>query len=185
MSDELTEGGEDEVVLPIERHIDLHAFRPRDVASVVEAYLEAALAAGYDEVRLIHGRGIGTQREIVRSVLKRHPHVCLHLIDMLCDRLRWTSYVIESTVFLDIPRRLSKRILMLVNQYGREGPRGIELDSLLQIPHHPGRSGSVALVHHEEIGDLKKPRLHGLHGVTGLGGEDDHRGVSDLTHCQL
>lgn len=66
---------EDPVRLPLEDHLDLHAFRPEDVRSVVLSYLEAALEAGWSEVRLIHGRGIGVQREIVRSVLSRHPHV--------------------------------------------------------------------------------------------------------------
>jgi dsDNA-specific endonuclease/ATPase MutS2 len=63
------------VRLPVEDHIDLHPFRPRDVGSVVESYLEQAVEAGYREVRLIHGRGIGVQREIVRSLLSRHPDV--------------------------------------------------------------------------------------------------------------
>ena len=61
--------------VPIEDALDLHSFRPRDVKSVVESYLEAAIEAGFQEVRLIHGRGIGVQRETVRAVLERHPHV--------------------------------------------------------------------------------------------------------------
>ena len=65
----------EEVVLPLEDSIDLHPFRPRDVRSVVESYLEQAQAAGLREVRLIHGRGIGVQREIVRSLLSEHPAV--------------------------------------------------------------------------------------------------------------
>ncbi len=65
----------EEVVVPIEDALDLHAFRPRDVRSVVEAYLEAAVAAGLEEVRLIHGRGVGVQREIVRSLLRDHSAV--------------------------------------------------------------------------------------------------------------
>lgn len=64
-----------EVVVPIEDALDLHPFRPRDVRSVVESYLEAAVEAGFREVRLIHGRGIGVQREIVRSLLSSHPQV--------------------------------------------------------------------------------------------------------------
>ena len=68
--------GEDEPVrIPIEDALDLHTFAPRDVAAVVRDYLEAARAAGFAEVRLIHGRGIGVQREIVRSVLATHPLV--------------------------------------------------------------------------------------------------------------
>ena len=62
-------------VLPIEDHLDLHPFQPRDVPDVVREYLDAALARGFREVRLIHGRGIGVQRERVRSVLGRHPAV--------------------------------------------------------------------------------------------------------------
>jgi dsDNA-specific endonuclease/ATPase MutS2 len=59
----------------IEREIDLHAFAPADIPSVVEAYVEAAAAAGFGEVRLIHGRGRGIQRGIVQATLDRHPRV--------------------------------------------------------------------------------------------------------------
>lgn len=61
--------------IPIEPVLDLHAFAPRDVASVVEEYVRAAHEAGLREVRLIHGRGIGVQRGIVQSALERHPLV--------------------------------------------------------------------------------------------------------------
>jgi DNA-nicking Smr family endonuclease len=66
---------DDEVRLPIEDSIDLHAFAPRDVRDVVHSYLEAAHEAGFAEVRIIHGRGIGVQREAIRSLLARHPLV--------------------------------------------------------------------------------------------------------------
>jgi DNA-nicking Smr family endonuclease len=62
-------------VVPIEDVIDLHPFAPRDIPAVVEAYLEAAAARGFDEVRIIHGRGKGVQRRIVQSLLARHPLV--------------------------------------------------------------------------------------------------------------
>ena len=61
--------------VPIEDHIDLHTFAPRDVASVVEEYISAAHDAGLREVRLIHGRGKGVQRGIVQQALERHPLV--------------------------------------------------------------------------------------------------------------
>jgi len=61
--------------VPIEASIDLHAFAPRDIASVVEEYVHAAHEAGLREVRLIHGRGKGVQRAIVQRVLDRHPLV--------------------------------------------------------------------------------------------------------------
>ena len=65
----------DPVVVPIEDAIDLHAFRPRDIASVVESYLDAAHAAGMEEVRIIHGRGKGVQQERIRRILEAHPLV--------------------------------------------------------------------------------------------------------------
>ena len=61
--------------VPIEGTLDLHAFAPRDVASVVEEYVKAAHDAGLREIRLIHGRGKGVQRGIVQQVLERHPLV--------------------------------------------------------------------------------------------------------------
>ena len=69
--------GEGDLVkeVPIEDTLDLHPFRPRDVASVVEEYLHQAALRGFRELRIIHGRGIGVQREIVRSVLGRDPRV--------------------------------------------------------------------------------------------------------------
>ncbi|HEY6724839.1 MAG TPA: Smr/MutS family protein [Polyangiaceae bacterium] len=62
-------------VVPIEDSIDLHGFLPRDVPSVVEAYLEAARDQGLAEVRIIHGKGTGFQRHRVRQVLESHPAV--------------------------------------------------------------------------------------------------------------
>ena len=63
------------VAVPITDVFDLHAFAPRDAKSAVEAYLEAACEAGWKHVRIIHGRGIGVQREMVRSVLARTEFV--------------------------------------------------------------------------------------------------------------
>ncbi|HEX9723689.1 MAG TPA: Smr/MutS family protein [Vicinamibacteria bacterium] len=65
----------DPVHVPVEDSLDLHSFSPRDIPSVVESYLEAAWEAGFREVRLIHGRGKGVQKEAVRRVLSTHPRV--------------------------------------------------------------------------------------------------------------
>ena len=73
MIDDEPEG--EPVVLPIEDSIDLHAFAPKDIPSVVESYLEAAREAGFREVRIVHGRGKGIQKERVRQVLGHSPHV--------------------------------------------------------------------------------------------------------------
>jgi dsDNA-specific endonuclease/ATPase MutS2 len=61
--------------IPITDIFDLHSVPPRDVKGVVEAYLEEAYAMGFRALRIIHGRGIGVQREIVRSVLARTSFV--------------------------------------------------------------------------------------------------------------
>ena len=61
--------------VPIEDSIDLHAFAPRDIPSVVEEYVLAAHDAGLREVRLIHGRGKGVQRGIVQAALEKHELV--------------------------------------------------------------------------------------------------------------
>ena len=65
----------DPVEIPIEDTLDLHVFHPREVAMAAEAYLDAAAEKGLLEVRLIHGRGIGQQREAVRALCRRHPRV--------------------------------------------------------------------------------------------------------------
>ncbi len=63
------------VELPIEDSIDLHTFQPREIAGLVEEYLQQAVLRKYREVRIIHGRGIGVQRRIVHSILERHDRV--------------------------------------------------------------------------------------------------------------
>jgi hypothetical protein len=79
--------------LPVEDSIDLHPFPPRDVPDVVDAYLEAALEKGFREVRLIHGRGIGVQRDRVQKLLGRHPLVSgFH--DAPPDRGGWGATVV-------------------------------------------------------------------------------------------
>lgn len=63
------------VEIEITDSLDLHSFQPRDVRAVVEAYLEEARKKNFRIVRLIHGKGIGVQREIVRSVLSETDFV--------------------------------------------------------------------------------------------------------------
>jgi dsDNA-specific endonuclease/ATPase MutS2 len=63
------------VRIPITDVFDLHTVQPQEVREVVEAYLEEAHRLGLKALRIIHGRGIGVQREIVRAVLARTPFV--------------------------------------------------------------------------------------------------------------
>jgi DNA-nicking Smr family endonuclease len=82
------------VPIPIEDSLDLHAFAPRDVPSVVDEYLREARAHGVAEVRLIHGRGIGVQRAIVQSLLARHPLV-VGYADAPQERGGWGATVVR------------------------------------------------------------------------------------------
>jgi len=66
---------EEPVRIPITDTFDLHSVPPRDVKPVVEEYLQEARRLGFKALRIIHGRGIGVQREIVRSVLERTEFV--------------------------------------------------------------------------------------------------------------
>ena len=64
--------------IPIEDAIDLHPFAPADVVSVVDEYLREAQAAGFELVRLIHGRGKGVQRAAVQRLLRSHEAVAAY-----------------------------------------------------------------------------------------------------------
>ena len=65
----------DPVEVPITDLFDLHTIQPRDVKRVVEEYLKEAQRLGFRSVRIIHGKGIGVQREMVRTILERTPWV--------------------------------------------------------------------------------------------------------------
>ncbi len=80
------------VTLPVEDTLDLHTFRPGETADAVAEYVAAAATRGFREVRLIHGRGIGVQRAIVRRVLERSRHV-VSFADAAPDRGGWGATV--------------------------------------------------------------------------------------------
>ena len=63
------------VRLEIRDVFDLHTIHPRDVGRVVEEYLIEARRAGFRSVRIIHGKGVGVQREMVRKILSRTSFV--------------------------------------------------------------------------------------------------------------
>jgi dsDNA-specific endonuclease/ATPase MutS2 len=88
---------QDPLRIPIEATLDLHAFAPRDIPSVVEEYINEAHAAGFADVRLIHGRGRGVQRGIVQRVLERHPLV-LEFLDDTASHLGATIAVLKPRI---------------------------------------------------------------------------------------
>ena len=61
------------VRIPIEDWIDLHTFSPKEIPDLLENYLTECQKKGFTEVRIIHGKGKGVQRNIVRSFLKKNP----------------------------------------------------------------------------------------------------------------
>jgi len=66
---------ENPVRIPITDVFDLHSVPPRDAQAIVEEYLEEARKLGLKALRIIHGRGIGAQREMVRKVLGSKDYV--------------------------------------------------------------------------------------------------------------
>ncbi|MBA3849128.1 MAG: DNA mismatch repair protein MutS [Opitutus sp.] len=72
----MTDPGEPEPVrIPITGELDLHTFRPAEVAPLLEDYFAECLRAGLGEVRVVHGKGTGTLRETVHACLRRMPSV--------------------------------------------------------------------------------------------------------------
>jgi DNA-nicking Smr family endonuclease len=65
----------DPVEFPIDGTLDLHTFQPKDVKDLVQDYIAECRVKGILQVRIIHGKGIGTLREMVHSVLSRMPEV--------------------------------------------------------------------------------------------------------------
>ena len=63
------------VVVPVTDVLDLHSFPPCDIGELVEEYLREVKRLGITELRIIHGRGIGVQRDRVRKILARDPDV--------------------------------------------------------------------------------------------------------------
>lgn len=61
--------------LPITDVLDLHSFRPAEVPDLVRDYLDAAYDKGLRHLRIVHGKGIGVQRQTVRTLLERDPRV--------------------------------------------------------------------------------------------------------------
>jgi DNA-nicking Smr family endonuclease len=79
--------------IPISDVFDLHTIAPRDVKAATEAYLEEAHRLGLTALRIIHGRGIGVQREMVRSVLEQTPYV-LEFGDAPADAGGWGATLV-------------------------------------------------------------------------------------------
>jgi len=65
----------DPIEIPIDGVLDLHTFSPKEVKSLVPEYIEECLRRGFTEIRIIHGKGTGTLKAIVRGLLEKNPNV--------------------------------------------------------------------------------------------------------------
>ena len=91
------EGDEEPIRIPITDVFDLHSVPPRDVKAIVEEYLAEAHKLGLRALRIIHGRGIGVQREMVRSVLARTPFVESYR-DAPAEAGGWGATIVELSI---------------------------------------------------------------------------------------
>ena len=82
------------VIVEITDVFDLHSVQPRDVKAIVEEYLYQAHEKGFLSVRIIHGKGIGVQREMVRSILARTPFV-FDWTDAPADAGGWGATIVR------------------------------------------------------------------------------------------
>ncbi|MBS0419645.1 MAG: Crp/Fnr family transcriptional regulator [Proteobacteria bacterium] len=61
------------------------------------------------------------------ALLQREPALAIHLLQLLCQRIRWTSGWVEDSALLTVPTRLVRRLLSLANLHGRPVPKGVQL----------------------------------------------------------
>lgn len=78
---------------PIDGTLDLHAFRPQDLGSLIPEYIEACLGEEIYHIRIIHGKGTGNLRRSVHALLDRNPHVKSY--SLAGDRSSWGATVAE------------------------------------------------------------------------------------------
>lgn len=79
--------------LPVDGVLDLHAFRPQDLGSLIPGYIEACLEKGIYSLRIIHGKGTGSLRRSVHALLDRNPHV--ESYRLAGDQSSWGATMVE------------------------------------------------------------------------------------------
>ena len=108
------------------REIILNVLEPGDVFG--EIALIDGLSRSADAVALTPTRLIVLRRRDFMPLMEREPKVAIHLLELLCERVRWVSELVEDNAFLDVPARLAKRLVGLATAYGRQTPEGIVID---------------------------------------------------------
>lgn len=85
---------EDIIHIPIDGILDLHTFNPRDVKDLIPDYIEECRKYNINTVRIIHGKGTGTMKTIVHSLLKKNPLVKSFRLAM-DDTSSWGATIAE------------------------------------------------------------------------------------------
>lgn len=86
---------EEPVEYPVDGTLDLHMFRPQDVPDVVRDYLAECREAGILQVRVVHGKGIGTLRETVHALLRKMPEVASFRLGDAGSGGSWGATIVE------------------------------------------------------------------------------------------
>jgi CRP-like cAMP-binding protein len=110
---------------PNGREVILNVMEPGDVfgeIALLDGLPRTADATAMDDCALIQ-----IQRRDFIPLLEREPRLSVHLLELLCERLRWTSDMIEDSAFLSLPARLAKRLLNLAIVYGESDGPGVRI----------------------------------------------------------
>lgn len=90
--------------------------------SVIDGQPRTATAEAVESTSLIV-----IQRHDFRKLMEREPVVAIHMLQILCQRLRWTTDIVHEAMLLPAPGRIAKRLLHLVSAHGRQTDAGLEL----------------------------------------------------------
>lgn len=107
------------------REVILNVMEPGDVfgeIALLDGLPRTADATAMEDCALMR-----IQRRDFIPLLEREPSLAVHLLELLCERLRWTSDLIEDSAFLSLPARLAKRLLNLAIVYGESDPAGVRI----------------------------------------------------------
>jgi CRP-like cAMP-binding protein len=128
------------------REVFLNIMEPGDTfgeIAVIDGLPRTAGATAFDDTTLVVVR-----RDDFLGALKQEPELALHLLKLFCQRLRWTSDLVEESVFLVGPARLAKRLLVLAALHGRPSEGGMELAlSQSELAHFLGISRQIVNQH--------------------------------------
>jgi len=129
------------------REVFLNIMEPGDTfgeIAVMDGLPRTANATALDDTSLI-----AIQRNDFLPFLEREPQLAIHLLKLLCERLRWTSDLVEESAFLAGPARLAKRLLILASLHGRAAGVGhLELRiSQSELAHFLGISRQIVNQH--------------------------------------